>query len=37
MRIFIFWDSITEWFYDLKKWGWVDRIKVFFMNEDFDV
>lgn len=38
MRIIVFWDSIAEWFHDLKKWGWVNRLKLFyFKKEDFAV
>ena len=28
MRIVIFWDSISEWFWDYKKGGWVNMLKV---------
>jgi lysophospholipase L1-like esterase len=34
MRILIFWDSITEWCYDLEKWGWVNILKVDYWNKD---
>ncbi len=28
MRIVVFWDSISEWFWDCDKWGWVNMLKV---------
>ncbi len=28
MRIVVFWDSISEWFWDYDKWGWVNRLKI---------
>ncbi len=38
MRIIVFWDSIGEWFYDSKKWGWVNRLKLFYFKKwDFAV
>ncbi len=33
MRILIFWDSITEWYYDLEQWGWVNRLKMEFWKQ----
>lgn len=28
MRILVFWDSISEWFWDYENWGWVNMLKV---------
>lgn len=28
MRLLVFWDSIWEGLYDLKKWGWTNRLKI---------
>lgn len=36
MRILVFWDSITEWYYDFKKWGWVNRLKIFLWKKNLD-
>lgn len=30
MRIIIFWDSISEWFWDYENGGWVNRLKIDF-------
>lgn len=30
MRILIFWDSISEWFYDLETWWWANLLKTYF-------
>ncbi len=37
MRLLIFWDSISEWFYDYDKWGWVNRLKLVLWKKDIDV
>ncbi len=37
MRIIVFWDSIWEGFYDLKKWGWVNRLKLHFFKKGTDI
>lgn len=40
MRIVIFWDSITEGFFDYKKGGWANRLKIDFWKKfpyEFDV
>lgn len=29
MRIIVFWDSISEWFWDFEKWGWVNILKMY--------
>lgn len=28
MRILVFWDSITEWYYDLNNWWWANRLRL---------
>lgn len=33
MRILIFWDSITEWLYDLESWWWVNRLKLYHFSK----
>ncbi len=35
MRIVIFWDSITEGFWDLENWGWVNRLKTYFWKKSW--
>lgn len=34
MRVLIFWDSITEWYYDLEKWGWANMLKTYFWKQN---
>jgi len=34
MRFLIFWDSITEWYYDFEKWGWANRLKTYFWKQN---
>lgn len=33
MRILIYWDSISEWCWDIKKWWWVQRLKIDFWKK----
>jgi len=33
MRIIIFWDSISEWYWDFEKWGWPQRLKTHFWKK----
>lgn len=35
MRIVVFWDSISEWFWDYEKWGWVNMLKVDFWKKSW--
>lgn len=28
MRVIVFWDSISEWFWDYENGGWVNRLKI---------
>ena len=37
MRIIVFWDSIWEWFYDYKKWGWGNRLKLHFFKKGTEI
>jgi len=37
MRLLIFWDSITEWYYDFENWGWANRLKIFFWKQRNDI
>jgi lysophospholipase L1-like esterase len=34
MRLLIFWDSITEWYYDFEKWGWANMLKVYLWQKN---
>ncbi len=34
MRLLIFWDSITEWYWDLEKWGWANMLKLDFWKKE---
>lgn len=33
MRIIVFWDSISEWFWDYEKGGWIQRLKTDFWEK----
>lgn len=33
MRVLVFWDSIAEWYYDMKMWGWVNMLKTYFWSK----
>ncbi len=35
MRILIFWDSITEWYFDMLMWWWANMLKVELMTLDY--
>jgi lysophospholipase L1-like esterase len=37
MRILIFWDSITEWYYDLENGWWVNRLKTYFWKNSPEI
>lgn len=37
MRLLIFWDSITEWLFDLENWGWANRLKTTLWKKNIDV
>ena len=34
MRLLIFWDSIAEWYYDFKKWGWANMLKTYLWQKN---
>lgn len=37
MRLLVFWDSITEGFWDLKKWGWVNRLRIYYWKKEINI
>jgi len=37
MRLLIFWDSISEWYWDLENAGWTNRLKIYFWKQKVDI
>ena len=37
MRLLIFWDSISEWYWDLENAGWANRLKIYFWKQKINM